>query len=603
MKALKTIRRWTVKALGLSLLAGAMVLGSPTLAQGPSPAKLPKVTYTKNTTFHLPVQMDEATRAGLREVCLYVKAGSADWVRQETGLPSMSHFSYKVPRDGEYWFSLVTVDKAGKMNPADVSQDPPGLRVLVDTQAPAVDVQPWTSPEGDFCLRCQVQDANPDPQSLKATYRNETGEHILEPVAGTTNLFKIAGRDVLNQPLRVSASDLCGNVGAREVNVKDMVVAAMNTNKTPAPSVNQVSTNVEAPVSVPNLPADPFKTEAQKPLFPPLPPLPEKSPASVNQTSTVYATPVSTVPMNTVPITMPANTAPINTVAVPAVNPGQTLVPPPSAQAPALPAIPHVPMFTNDQVSKAGPSVSNPPVSNPPVSNPPVSNPPAGNAPVAPATRGNSAKQILNSSHATLEYRIDTVGPSGVGKVEVYLTGDGGLNWQRLQEDADRRSPAEIDLPGEGLFGVRLVVTNGNGFGGTPPARGDAPTCWIEIDTTVPFVQLRPIDPAQNGVLELRWTASDKNLGTEPVNLYYRMRSDTPWQVIARNLKNDGLYKWTFPRDQGSQFFVKVEVADMAGNTARAETPNAIILDMTEPRASVVGVTSMAPRVTPPSGN
>ena len=56
-----------------------------------------------------------------------------------------------------------------------------------------------------------------------------------------------------------------------------------------------------------------------------------------------------------------------------------------------------------------------------------------------------------------------------MGKVEVYLTGDGGLNWQRLQEDPDRRSPAEIDLPGEGLFGIRLVITNGNGFGGTPP--------------------------------------------------------------------------------------------------------------------------------------
>ena len=103
--------------------------------------------------------------------------------------------------------------------------------------------------------------------------------------------------------------------------------------------------------------------------------------------------------------------------------------------------------------------------------------------------------------------------------------------------------------------------------------------------------------------MELRWTASDKNLGAEPVSLYYRVRPDGPWQAIARNIKNESLYRWTFPRDQGSQFFVKIEVADLAGNTAHAETPNAIVLDITEPRASVVGITGMSPRVTPPVGN
>jgi hypothetical protein len=216
---------------------------------------------------------------------------------------------------------------------------------------------------------------------------------------------------------------------------------------------------------------------------------------------------------------------------------------------------------------------------------------------------GNAPIQIINTKQANVEYRIDQIGSSGVGKVEVFLTGDSGQTWQRLQEDADRRSPAEVVLPGEGLFGIRLVITNGNGFGGTTPVRGDNPTCWIEVDTTAPFVQLQPVDPAQNGVIELRWTASDKNLSTEPINLYYKVRPDAPWQVIARGVKNDGLYRWTFPRDQGSQLFVKVEATDLAGNTARAETPNPIILDMTEPRASVVGVTGVSGRALAPIGN
>src|SRR5262249_2600347 len=195
-------RRLTVRALWLLMLLPAVVLGGAARAQSLPSAQVPKMTYTKNTTFHLPVQMEERTRANLREVCLYVKSGTAEWVRQETGLPSTPHFKYVVPRDGEYWFSLVTIDKSGRMTPADVSQESPGLRVMVDTQPPVIDVQPWTSPEGDFCLRCQIQDANPDPNSLKAVYRDQAGEHVLEAIPGSSNVFKIAGRELLNQPLR-----------------------------------------------------------------------------------------------------------------------------------------------------------------------------------------------------------------------------------------------------------------------------------------------------------------------------------------------------------------------------------------------------------------
>src|SRR5206468_6036978 len=131
------------------------------------------------------------------------------------------------------------------------------------------------------------------------------------------------------------------------------------------------------------------------------------------------------------------------------------------------------------------------------------------------------------TTHASVEYRIDQVGPSGVGKVEVYMTADQGQSWQRLREDIDRKSPADIDLPGDGLFGIRLAITNGNGFGGTPPKMGDAPHCWIEVDTTPPFVQLRPTEIVpQGGALDIRWTASDQNLGAEPVSLFFRTRAD-----------------------------------------------------------------------------
>ena len=214
------------------------------------------------------------------------------------------------------------------------------------------------------------------------------------------------------------------------------------------------------------------------------------------------------------------------------------------------------------------------------------------------AGTGALSKQIINTTHAVLDYRIDQVGPSGVGKVEVYMTTDQGQTWQRLGEDADRRSPVEFDLPGEGLFGIRLAVTNGNGFGGTSAAarrRADL------LDRSRYHQPVRAA-PARSS----RWSptapsrsagsATDKNLGAEPVNLYYRTRHDGPWQAIARSSRTTACYRWAFPRDAAAQFFVKVEVTDLAGNIARVETPNPVVLDMTEPRATVVGVTGRSVR-------
>jgi hypothetical protein len=201
---------------------------------------------------------------------------------------------------------------------------------------------------------------------------------------------------------------------------------------------------------------------------------------------------------------------------------------------------------------------------------------------------------LINTTRAWLEYFIDQVGPSGVSKVEVWVTSDQGQSWQRLSEDKDHRNPTEIDLPGDGLYGVRVVVTDGNGFGGRPLVAGDQPDCWIEVDTVAPLVQLREIEPIAHGsTVDIRWRASDKNLGTEPVSLFFAARKDGPWQALALHQKNDGLYRWTLPRDMGDQFIIRAEVTDLAGNVGRAESATAIVLDMTEPRARVVRVTAV----------
>ena len=48
--------------------------------------------------------------------------------------------------------------------------------------------------------------------------------------------------------------------------------------------------------------------------------------------------------------------------------------------------------------------------------------------------------------------------------------------------------------------------------------------------------------------------------------------------------------------DIGPQFFLKLEVVDLAGNVTKVETPTPILLDLSEPEATLVDVTGVQQR-------
>src|SRR5262245_34074291 len=159
MILLEPLGRWTATTLRAFTLAAALtgtvqIAAAQTAPAPRSQTALPTRLYTKSAEFKLPIQMDDKPRATLDRVCLYVKCGDAAWVRHETGPATMPYFLYRVPQDGEYLFSLTTIDKAGKMSPADVALEPPALRVVVDTKAPVLELNSWTSPQGEVCVRC-----------------------------------------------------------------------------------------------------------------------------------------------------------------------------------------------------------------------------------------------------------------------------------------------------------------------------------------------------------------------------------------------------------------------------------------------------------------
>jgi hypothetical protein len=207
---------------------------------------------------------------------------------------------------------------------------------------------------------------------------------------------------------------------------------------------------------------------------------------------------------------------------------------------------------------------------------------------------GKGNISMVKSRRFQLNYKIDDVGPSDISRVEVYVTRDGGKVWRKYDQDAPKQPPCIVDVPEEGRYGFTLVARSGVDLGEHPPKSGDLPQFWVEVDETKPIVKLIGVDVGRGidqGNLSVTWTASDKYLGPNPINISYAKTPEGPWVVAVPNLPNTGRYVWRMPADGlPYQFFVKVEASDLAGNIGAAETTAAVKVDLSTPKARVIGV-------------
>jgi hypothetical protein len=219
-----------------------------------------------------------------------------------------------------------------------------------------------------------------------------------------------------------------------------------------------------------------------------------------------------------------------------------------------------------------------------------------GNSAVPPGT----AVRMVNSKRFTLNYEVTEQGKSGISAVELWMTMD-GRRWdkhseQKRSEGVEVRPPYEVTVEKEGLYGFTLIVRSGVGLSVQPPQAGDPPQVWVEVDLTRPVVHISKVEVGRGpeaGSLTIHWTATDKNLGRQPITLSFAERPDGHWSTIATNRENIGRYVWRMPTDVPYQFYLRVEAVDRAGNVGMAETSKPVNIDLVLPK---VNITDIAPK-------
>jgi hypothetical protein len=68
--------------------------------------------------------------------------------------------------------------------------------------------------------------------------------------------------------------------------------------------------------------------------------------------------------------------------------------------------------------------------------------------------------------HFQLDYAVESVGSSGILKVELWGTSDLGRTWSVRKHDEDLESPVDVQVDKEGVHGFRVVVVAKNGLAG-----------------------------------------------------------------------------------------------------------------------------------------
>jgi hypothetical protein len=494
----------------------------------------PVVAATRQNAFTIPFRIEPTQNPSEQpiEVQLHVSTNQgATWELSSRAKPEKGSFVFRAPHDGEYWYAIRTVDKQGVTRPDGLLQ--PQLKVIVDTVAPRLDLTARRGEGGEIEARWQAV----DPHLKLGSF---TLEFQTDPAGPWERVAVEAPPSAMRYTLSGKATWWPRTAGG-PINVRAEI-----TDQAGNPAVSQAVV---------------------------------KTGDSFGEASAARSTPAD-------PAMQDDRGGPSDSTRWPADRSTNEPLGRAGGDAAAASDGNWRGAGSRDGGRSTGQRVPARPVGQSYRGGRPGS---ALDFSVLPP---GERPRMVNSRSFELEYEIESVGPSGIGKVELWATRDGGRSWSPAGVDPDNRNPMPVTVDGEGIYGFRIVVQSGSGLGGQPPAAGDMPDVWIGVDLTNPTgrITAAEVSAAANDLM-IRWEASDDVLATRPISLAFsNARGGGAWTPIASGLENSGSYQWRLDNRLPDPIYLRLEVRDEAGNVGTFDWPEPVSLDRNRPEGHIRGV-------------
>jgi hypothetical protein len=594
-------------------VAAAICTGVDALAQG-QPAQQPRSPRTvlhRRPQFEIPVAPPAGAGGANEEIRLYSSADRGrTWQRVSAASTKAQAFTVTVGGDGEYLFSVVLANANHRDEPNAYYR--PSYRAIVDTRGPHVELIANRTPTGAIIARWNIRDPNLDRESFQLTLGTPDNMRpaAIDPPRGASDPTTLAGSTSLWPPagaakvaVRVQVSDRLGNPASMSAEVHIPVESPPPVDFAKAPPIDAPATvTADAPSNTTREASLPHARDSEhsrlgnypspNELALPAAVDPRQREPALGQQEWTNSTAGRTLPSREeqgpvthdrrIALDQRSNTGedlPMTQARPPVTGGSGRLNDAANSNefAETLPTPDNTRTISEKRPGREAlesPNESRPNDSR--ANEPHSANPmPAGERP-----------RVLGSRRVSLEYDVASVGPSGVAEVELWSTTDGGRTWQSLGIDSDNRSPFAATLAGEGLYGFRIVVRNGNRVGGRAPVAGDLPEMWVVVDETKPVAAITSAEVRNTGVgreMLIAFEAADARLSSRPVSLYYAEKPTGPWQTIGVGLPNSGTHAWPLDSRLADRVYLRLEVHDEGGNLGAFESANAIILDESAP--------------------
>jgi hypothetical protein len=456
------------------VLAVLMLLASASLI-ATAAENTPPMLNSRQRAFLIPFRVTPAQRPDQkpREVFLYYSVDrGATWPLGGRVDPSAGRFRFQAPADGEYWFVVRTQLQNGKFARQNVSS--PGLRVLVDTVQPQIEVSARRTPEGQVEARWRLSDENLDANRFALEYQDhQDGQWKPVPVDATLVNQGDGGLEGTCRwlppgspgqiAIRGSVLDRAGNHAMSQA-----VVNAGPVPETPVTEPQTQTADKSTTITPPSIP--PSFTPVTSPTAETQAPLPKTATDSSAGLGEWPPDQTSDVPLMSEESTTPSfqdsqsrlNGQPYRTP--PVDQQPETPVSPPTTAQDDFPVMP--------QTSKERESADVEP-----------------KAPDQTATEKSSTAmqpRIVYSSSFQLPYSTTHAGTDSIAKVDLWGTRDGGRTWTYFGTDIDQTSPFEVTVPSFGMYGFRILLHSLGGSRPAVPQAGDLPDVWVLVQDGEP---------------------------------------------------------------------------------------------------------------------
>lgn len=482
------------------------------------------------------------------EIQLYYSGDlGQNWMLYSRQRPNARQFQFRTFQDGEYWFHVRTLNQMGQLHPSDQFQ--PELKVIVDTVPPKLEFEVHRGSAGETLSKWRAYDLQINPESIDIRYRvgkSTTWQPVAVEQATLTSPTMLSGQVTWwpatgsnHFTVRAEVRDWAGNttVVHRPLHLTNVVQT-----QPPGNQFAKYRSESEAASNSNSQPSNPV--------------IPSPTPWPVDHTT------LGSTPSNSQTETATSQSLPLT------VDQQNDLSIDPSTLADQAPPLASsTPSTRGDRLLISETTVS-----------------------PLPELPENAVVKMTDSHVFQLEYAVAAVGPSGIRKVELWATRDGGKQWAPWMMDPDNKSPLEVAVEKDGVYGFRVIVENGLGMAPPTPQPGDMAEFWIGVDTTQPQVQITSAQYGtgeDTGRLVITWDTSDPHLVARPITILASDRPGTGFVEIARELENNGKYVWQVDPKVPRKVFLRLEARDQAGNIGVHDVPEPINIEGLIPRATI----------------